>query len=81
MPYNTSQRPTILIIHKPPREWSFFHKNERNDQERIHCSKKKNKRIERVLKNDGTICKGTERKFLKERLKSETRSYYNEKCL
>ena len=43
-----------------PGERSFFHENERNDQERSHRSKKKNERIERVLKNIGTICKVTE---------------------
>ena len=65
-----------------PGERSFFHKNERNDQERSQCSEKKNERIERVLKNVRTICKGTEQNgteiALKERLKSGTRSYYQE---
>ena len=44
-----------------PGERSFFYKNEWNDQERSHRSEKKNKHKERVLKNIGTICKGTER--------------------
>ena len=38
-------------------ERSFFHKNERNDP----IIPKKNERIEHVLKNIVTICKGTER--------------------
>ena len=46
---------------------------------------KKNKRIEHVLKNVGTICKGTERNGTeitqKERLKSGMRSYYQERVL
>ena len=41
-------------------EQSFFHENERNDQERSHRSKKK-ERSELVLKNFGTISKRTER--------------------
>ena len=42
-------------------ERSFFPENERNDQERSHRSEKKNERLERVLKNFGTISKRTER--------------------
>ena len=42
-------------------ERSFFHENEQNDQEQSHRSEKKNKRIECVHKNIGTICKGTKR--------------------
>ena len=38
----------------------FFPKNKRNDKERSHCSEK-NERLERVLKNIGTIKKRTER--------------------
>ena len=41
-------------------EQSFFPKNERNDQERTHHSEK-NERLERGLKNFGTISKRTER--------------------
>ena len=48
-----------------PGERSFFHENKQNDQERSHRSKKKNEHIEGVLKNIGTICKGTEQKLLK----------------
>ena len=44
-------------------ERSFFPENERNDQERSHRSEK-NERSERVLKNFGTISKGTERELL-----------------
>ena len=44
--------------------------------------RKKNESIEHVLKNVRTICKGTEQNgteiALKERLKSGTRSYYQE---
>ena len=53
-------------------------------QERMERSRtsfrKKNERIEHILKNIGTICKGTERNgnCLKRRLKSGTRSYYQE---
>ena len=70
-----------------PGQPSFFHKNKRKDQERSHRSKKKNERIERVLKNIGMICKGTEQNRTeqngteiawKERLKSGTHSYYQE---
>ena len=44
---------------------------------------KKNKRIERVLKNVVTICKGMKKNgnVLKERLKSGTSSYYQERVL
>ena len=41
-------------------ERSFFPENERNDQERSHRFKK-NERLERVLKNIGTISKRMER--------------------
>ena len=55
-----------------PGERSFLHENKWNDQER-------------VLKNIGTICKGTERNgteiALKECLKSGTCSYYQERVL
>ena len=65
-------------------ERSFFAENERNDQERSHRSEK-NERLERVLKNIGTISKRTERNRTeiawKERLKSLTRSYYQERVL
>ena len=44
-------------------ERSFFAENERNDQECSHHSKK-NERLERVLKNIGTISKRTERELL-----------------
>ena len=51
----------------------------------IPSFQKKNERIERVLKNIGTICKGTERNGTeitqKERLKSGMRSYYQERVL
>ena len=51
----------------------------------IPSFRKKNKRIECILKNIGTICKGTEWKGTeiawKERLKSGTRSYYQERVL
>ena len=40
-------------------ERSFFPKNQRNDQERSHHSKK-NERLERILKNIGTISIRTE---------------------
>ena len=43
-------------------ERSFFPKNEWNDQERSHRSEK-NKRLERLLKNIGTISKRTEREL------------------
>ena len=46
-----------------PGERSFFHKNERNDPIVMK------ERIERFLNNVGTICKGTERKFLKRTFK------------
>ena len=49
----------IVGLDVVPGEQSFFHKNERNYQERYHCSKKKNEHIERVLKNIGTIIKRT----------------------
>ena len=42
----------------------FFPKNERKDQERSHCSETKNERLERVLKNMGTISNRTERELL-----------------
>ena len=42
-------------------ERSFFHENERNDQERSHRSEKKNERLECVLKNIGKVSKRTER--------------------
>ena len=42
-----------------PGKQSFSHKNERNDQERSDRSENNNKRREGVLKNVGTICKGT----------------------
>ena len=60
-------------------ERSFFPENERNDQERSHRSEK-NGRLERVLKNFGTVSKRTEQNGSgidwKERLKSLTRSYF-----
>ena len=40
-----------------PGKRSFFHKNQRNDQEQSLRSEKKNDRIERVLKNIWMICK------------------------
>ena len=44
-----------------------------------------NERIERVLKNIGTVCKGTEQNRTKiawkEHLKSEASSYYQERVL
>ena len=43
-----------------PGERSFFHKNEERSRT-IPSFQKKNERIERILKNIGTICKGTER--------------------
>ena len=52
---------------------SFFHKNEQNDQERSHHFEKKNERIQRVLKNIGTICKGTERKLLEKNVWNQER--------
>ena len=51
----------------------------RERKERSRIVPKKNKRIERVLKNIGTIYKGTERKLLeKERLESGTLFYFQE---
>ena len=54
--------------------WQLFLGNDRsftrtngtikNDPERSHHFEKKNERIQRVLKNIGTICKGTVRKLL-----------------
>ena len=65
-------------------EWSFIPENEQNNQERSHCSEK-NERLERVLKNIGTISKRMERNGTgiawKERLKSVTHSYYQERVL
>ena len=58
-------------------ERSFFPENERNDQERFHRSKK-NERLERVLIYSGTISKKRNGIALKVRLKSLTRSYYQE---
>jgi len=43
-------------------ERSFFPENEQYDQERSHRSEK-NKRLERLLKNIGTISKRTEREL------------------
>ena len=45
-----------------PGDRSFFHKNERNDQEWSIRSKKKEGT--KFLKKVETICKGTERKYL-----------------
>ena len=61
-------------------ERSFFPENERNDQERSHRSKK-NERLERVLIYSGTISKKRNGIALKERLKSLTRSYFQELVL
>ena len=56
-------------------EWLFFPENKRNDQERLEC----------LLKNIGTLSKRIEqngtRIAWKERLKSLTRSYYQEHVL
>ena len=55
---------------------------ERTERSRtIPSFRKKNKHIERVLKIVGTICKGTERTFLKRSFKSGTWSYYQERVL
>ena len=63
---------------------SFFPKNERNNQEQSHHSKK-NESLERVLKNIVTISKRTERNGMgiasKEQLKLFMRSYYQERVL
>ena len=65
-------------------ERSFFPENERNDQEPSQRSEKKT-RLEHILKNIETISKRTERNGTgmawKERLKSLTRSYYQERVL
>ena len=59
-------------------------RTERTERSRtIPSFRKKKERKERVLKNIGTICKGTERNGngLKECLKSGMRSYYQERVL
>ena len=65
-------------------ERSFFPENERNDQERSHRSEKKTnaqnaflKILERLVKERN----GTGSAFIKERLKSLTRSCFQERVL
>ena len=52
--------PTEVRAGRVPGGTIILPENEHNDQERSHCSKK-NERLERVLKNFGTISKRTER--------------------